>query len=189
MTLTKLMPKQVEPRPMPFFDRPVYRTERRQVAMHIQTIFTTAIIISAVFVNPSSASAERAWSGSILLVDVNLQFSFGGMEYGDWSDFRYLKFAGNPSRGGDINGLVPYRFLPDQGDPLCSTIKGTIRLEVDCKRAELKELVFVRSGPASEWRIDPKIIDSLEKDEKLKRESESKVEKLPIDRMESKNED
>lgn len=159
------------------------------MAMSVRVVLSKVLFITAVFAWPSSVSAERAWSGSIHFVDANIRFGFGGMEHGYWSDFGYLKFPGNPSRGGDINGLVRYRFLPDQNDPLRSTIKGTIRLEVDGRKAELKQLVLVRPGPASDWRIDPKIIERLKNDEELKRDSIIKSKGHLIDREESPDDD
>ncbi len=63
--------------------------------MKIKSYLGTALLILASIVLPSSAHAERAWGGSVQFVDVNMRFSFGGMEYGNWYDVGYLDFPGN----------------------------------------------------------------------------------------------
>ncbi|MCM2372761.1 hypothetical protein [Aporhodopirellula aestuarii] len=123
-----------------------------------------------------SVRAERAWSGSIHLVESNILLHFGGMEYGYWSDVGYLKLPGSSIRGGTYQGLVAYRFLPDPNDPLRSTIKGTVRLEIDGKKAKIKNLVLVRRTPTADWRIDPEIIERLKESETAKHDLELKRE-------------
>ncbi|WP_442511920.1 hypothetical protein SH528x_003670 [Novipirellula sp. SH528] len=142
--------------------------------MNTRSNLAIVLLISASFAWPSHAGAERAWDGSIHFVDINMKFSFGGLEYGYWYDVGYLDFPGKNtriSREYDIGMMI----LPDQNDPLRSTMKGTIRLEVDGKKAELEKLVLVRSTRYGKWRIDPEIIKRLEDTEKARRDAASKA--------------
>ncbi len=128
----------------------------------MQTIrLTTAVLFLAL--GTSAAHAERAWQGSICLVDVNMLFHFDGYDHGDWSDLGLLRFPGRSLRG-PSRDLVSFRLLPSEDDPLSTTIKGSIEIQVDRRSAKLDKLDFVRPHRHADWRIDPKIIEKLERD-------------------------
>ncbi|EMB14910.1 hypothetical protein [Rhodopirellula europaea] len=131
----------------------------------LSALLLTCLVSTPVF-------AERAWQGSIHLMDANILFHFDGYGYGDWHTIGGLRFPGNRLRAPRRN-LVDFRLLPSKEDPLRTSIKARVEIKIDGYEAAFDRLDFTRSSRHADWRIDPRFIQRLKTEEAAKQSTQS----------------
>jgi hypothetical protein len=117
----------------------------------------------------SQACAARVITATILLVDGRVEISTETKDDGAanqdqvWEYLKTLEFPGSSGHGG--KGI---EIVPDKGNPLQATLKGTIRVAIQYGGvAEVTELRLVRkSKDSSSWRIHSRDVDALAKKRK-----------------------